>query len=50
MAKIICNCKHEYQEKKYGSNIRIGVPKKTTQGAQEFVCTVCLTKTTKEVK
>lgn len=39
---IKCNCKHEYQDKRYGTNMRVMTPKLKVQGKpQEFTCTVC---------
>jgi preprotein translocase subunit YajC len=38
--KIFCTCKHEYQDKKYGNQMRIGNKIKTTGGVK-VRCTVC---------
>jgi len=38
-AKIIkCNCKNEYQDKKYGENMRVH---NSTVKENEYRCTVC---------
>jgi len=56
MAKIICNCNNggdavKFQIKTYGENVRIGTPKLKGQGReQEYTCTCCGSKTTKEAK
>lgn len=42
-----CNCKHEYQEVKYGNGNRLHTPKLVVQGKKpEYTCTVCGTKKT----
>ena len=55
MAIIICDCVKgsvtEYQDKKYGKNMRVGTPKVVKPGnPAQFSCTVCGSLTTKEVK
>lgn len=37
MKKIKCNCKNQFQDDRYGKNIRIG--NKTSNG--QYRCTVC---------
>jgi hypothetical protein len=37
----IANCKHEYQDKKYGKGKRVHNLKKASTGSQEYTCTVC---------
>lgn len=36
-----CTCKHEYQDKKYGSGYRLHNECVRKQGVQEYRCTVC---------
>jgi len=48
--KAKCTCKHEYQDKKHGQNIRVVTPKQVVQNRQpEYTCTVCGSKHTKLV-
>ena len=47
--KAKCNCKHEYQDKKHGQNIRVVTPKQVLQGKQEYICAVCGSKHNKLV-
>jgi len=56
MARITCNCKAdhrgnsqsaEYQNKIYGTNVRIATPFKDKFGNTAFRCTICLRETTK---
>jgi hypothetical protein len=37
----IADCKHEYQDKKYGEGKRVHNLKIPGTGPQEYVCTVC---------
>lgn len=37
---IICDCKHEYQDKLYGKNHRVA-NKRVTKDRDEYRCTVC---------
>lgn len=37
-----CNCKHKYQDKKYGTNMRVhNKCKSSHMGKVEYRCTVC---------
>ena len=44
MALIKCNCTHEYQDRKYGKNIRVGNECIVTRDGK-YRCTVCGKKT-----
>ena len=41
--KVICNCKHEFQDNEYGKNVRVATPSshKPTQDTRVVSCTVC---------
>lgn len=41
--KITCKCKHAYQDKMYGSGVRVANPtsKKYPDGTIDVRCTVC---------
>jgi len=40
--KVICTCKHEFQDKTHGQNVRIAtVTQKGTQTSREVRCTAC---------
>ena len=40
-----CNCIHKYQDKKYGTKMRVhNESKSVRQGARAHTCTVCGTK------
>ena len=43
MAIKRCKCKHSYQDKQHGIQMRVHnrAPSKVTKGAWEYVCTVC---------
>lgn len=41
IAKVKCNCKHEYQDNKYGIGNRIAT---LEYGKKRATCTVCLRK------
>lgn len=40
MAILTCNCKHKFQDKKYGRNRRVFNPKDPRKPGQ-YSCTVC---------
>lgn len=41
--KILCNCKHEFQDKEHGNRVRVANPtsKKYPDGTIDVRCTVC---------
>lgn len=44
--KVLCNCKHEFQDSKYGKQVRIATPSNRTydnltKKVREVSCTVC---------
>lgn len=41
--KVLCNCKHEFQDQVYGPKVRIATPTQRTPSASDRVvrCTVC---------
>jgi hypothetical protein len=41
--KVFCKCKHEFQDKTYGTNVRIANPRagKKPDGTVDVRCTVC---------
>lgn len=41
MPYLRCNCKHPYQDEKYGNYMRVHNPVLTKSGSQEYKCTVC---------
>lgn len=44
MAIKFCTCKHEYQDKRYGEQMRVhnpGPKSKGSTGKQAWICTVC---------
>lgn len=44
--KMQCTCKHEFQDKVYGKQVRLATPcKGAPAGQQSIRCTVCLKQT-----
>ena len=44
--KMQCTCKHPFQDKIYGQQVRLATPcKGAPQGQQNIRCTVCLKQT-----
>ncbi len=44
--KMQCTCKHAFQDKTYGKQVRLATPcKGAPQGQQNIRCTVCLKQT-----
>lgn len=43
--KVLCNCKHEFQDKEHGNRVRVANPtsKKYPDGTIDVRCTVCNT-------
>jgi len=46
MIKVLCNCKHEFQDSKYGKQVRVATPINKsfdiiTQKLRLVCCTVC---------
>ena len=42
--KVLCNCKHEFQDAEYGVGVRVANPvnkSRTTNIVKEVRCTVC---------
>lgn len=44
--KVLCNCKHEFQDSKYGKQVRIATPvnksfDNVSKKLREVCCTVC---------
>jgi hypothetical protein len=40
--KVVCSCKHEYQDKAHGTNVRVAtVTQKGTPTSRDVRCTVC---------
>ncbi len=41
--KVVCNCKHEFQDSKYGNNVRIAnkTAKEHVNGTVDVRCTIC---------
>lgn len=41
--KVICNCKHVFQDHEHGKNIRVATPstRKPSQDTRIVSCTVC---------
>ena len=41
-AKVVCNCKHDFQDAQYGANTRVAnATKKQDATSVEVRCTVC---------